>query len=71
MVILAAFVFAGGSWLWCFGLVAVGSALYLPTRTAMLPAAAQDARIPLARVNGLVDRGFDITGYVDDDSGDG
>lgn len=52
-----AFALWGGNWLVCFGLVAVGSALYLPTRTAMLPAAAQDAHLPLARVNGLIEMG--------------
>jgi len=46
-------------WLWCaaVGLVAVGAAVYSPTRYALLPAAAQDGRLPLSRVNGLIEMG--------------
>src|SRR5262249_46927488 len=55
-VAFAAFAPAG-PWLWCLGLVALGSALYIPTRYAVLPAAAQDARLPLNSVNGWMELG--------------
>jgi 1-acyl-sn-glycerol-3-phosphate acyltransferase len=46
-------------WLWCaaVGLVAVGAAIYSPTRYALLPAAAEDGRLPLSRVNGFIEMG--------------
>lgn len=46
-------------WLWCvcLGLTALGAAVYSPTRYALLPAAAQDGRLPLTRVNGLIEMG--------------
>jgi 1-acyl-sn-glycerol-3-phosphate acyltransferase len=51
--------FAGlhGSWMLCLGLTALASAVYVPARYAMLPAAAQDSRIPLPRVNGCIEMG--------------
>ena len=50
---------AADPWLWCaaVALVAVGAAIYSPTRYALLPAAAQDGRLPLSRVNGLIEMG--------------
>ncbi len=47
----------GGPWLACWGLLALGSAVYGPTRDALLPAAAEDTRVPLARVNGWIEIG--------------
>jgi 1-acyl-sn-glycerol-3-phosphate acyltransferase len=44
-------------WLWCWALIAVGSAIYGPTRYAMLPAAAQDTHWPLTRINGFIEMG--------------
>lgn len=49
-LILTAFAWWGQGWMVCVGLVALGSALYGPTRHALLPAAAQDTRWPLPRV---------------------
>jgi 1-acyl-sn-glycerol-3-phosphate acyltransferase len=46
-----------GGWLWGFGLSALGNALYSPTRYALLPAAASDTHLPLARVNGWIEMG--------------
>lgn len=56
LVVFAAF-FPHGPWVWCLGLTALGSALYSPTRYAMLPAAAHDARLPLNSVNGWMEMG--------------
>jgi 1-acyl-sn-glycerol-3-phosphate acyltransferase len=57
LLVTAGFTAAGGPWLWCLGLMAVGSALYSPTRYAMLPAAARDTGVPLPRVNGWIEMG--------------
>jgi 1-acyl-sn-glycerol-3-phosphate acyltransferase len=46
-----------GSWLVCLGVVAVGAAIYSPSRYAVLPAAAIDCRVPLPRLNGWVEMG--------------
>jgi 1-acyl-sn-glycerol-3-phosphate acyltransferase len=46
-----------GTWLVCWALVAIGSAVYSPTRYALLPAAAEDTRIPLTRVNAWIEMG--------------
>src|SRR5262249_8318302 len=51
--LLAALLDGGGDpWLWCvgLGLVMTGTAVYSPTRYALLPAVAQDAGLPLSRV---------------------
>ena len=56
LLAFAAFVPAG-PWVECLGVVAVGSALYSPTRYAVLPAAARDARLPLNSVNGWMELG--------------
>jgi 1-acyl-sn-glycerol-3-phosphate acyltransferase len=45
------------AWLGCWALVAVGNAVYSPTRYALLPAAAEDTRVPLTRVNGWIEMG--------------
>jgi 1-acyl-sn-glycerol-3-phosphate acyltransferase len=41
----------------CWALVAIGAALYGPTRYALLPAAAEDTQIPLTRINGWIEPG--------------
>ena len=57
LVVLASVAATGGYWLPCLAVVALGSAVYSPARYAVLPAAASDARVPLARVNALVEMG--------------
>ena len=59
LVALAGRAFAAmqGHWMICLGLVALGSAIYSPARYAMLPAVAEDTRIPLPRVNGWIEMG--------------
>jgi MFS family permease len=47
----------GGAWLSCLGLVAVGMAVYSPTRYALLSAAAADTSLPLTRVTGWIEMG--------------
>jgi 1-acyl-sn-glycerol-3-phosphate acyltransferase len=54
---LVAFATADSGWLGCVVLVAVGAAVYSPTRYALLPAAAADTRLPLSRVNGWIEAG--------------
>ena len=46
-------------WIWCVGLLLVmlGSAVYSPARSALLPAVAQDTHVPLPRVNGWIEMG--------------
>ena len=46
-----------GPWLACITLTGIGAAVYSPTRYALLPAAAEDGRIPLPRVNGWIEMG--------------
>lgn len=55
--VTALFCLIQGAWFACLGLAAVGSALYFPTRYALLAPAAQDAHLPPPRVNGLVEMG--------------
>jgi hypothetical protein len=50
LAVMALFAWVGQGWLACVACVALGSALYAPTRHALLPAAAQDADLPLPRV---------------------
>ncbi len=57
LAIVCLFAAAQGSWMVCLGAVALGSAIYSPARYAMLPAVAEDARIPLPRVNGWIEMG--------------
>ncbi|MFL5242917.1 MAG: MFS transporter [Gemmataceae bacterium] len=54
---LAAFGTAGGPWLACLILVGLGSAVFSPTRYAMLPAIAADTRIPLSLVTSWIEMG--------------
>lgn len=57
LAVTVLFALLGGPWLLGLTLVAVGTAVYSPTRYALLPAAATDAGVPLARVNGWVELG--------------
>jgi 1-acyl-sn-glycerol-3-phosphate acyltransferase len=57
LLVVSVFAVGQGSWMICLGVVAVGSALYSPARYAMLPAVAEDTRIPLPRVNGWIEMG--------------
>lgn len=56
-VIMGIFGLLQDHWLWCWGLIAIGSAIYGPTRYAMLPAAAEDSHWPLTRINGFIEMG--------------
>lgn len=48
---------ADTAWLWVWAIVAIAAALYGPTRYALLPAAADDTRWPLSRLNGVFEMG--------------
>ncbi len=48
---------AGLPWIVCWQLLAISFAVYGPLRFALLPAAAQDARLPLTRINGVFEMG--------------
>lgn len=56
-LVMGAFALHNGDWLWCWALIALGSAIYGPTRYAMLPAAAVDTKWPLTRINGFFEMG--------------
>ena len=45
------------SWLTCWALISIGSAIYGPTRYAMLPAASADTKWTLPRINGFIEMG--------------
>jgi 1-acyl-sn-glycerol-3-phosphate acyltransferase len=51
---------------WGIGLIMtmVGAAVFSPARYALLPAAAHDSRIPLTRVNGLIEMGASVAGVA-------
>jgi len=57
LAVVALFGVLNGRWLACWALVAVGSAVYGPARYALLPAAAEDTRIPLTHINGWIELG--------------
>lgn len=57
LLIVAVFAVMRADWMLCLGLVALGSAIYSPSRYAMLPAVAEDTHIPLPRVNGWIEMG--------------
>jgi 1-acyl-sn-glycerol-3-phosphate acyltransferase len=57
LAVILIFGLVGGGWLGCVALLAIGSAVYGPTRYALLPAAAQDCGLPLSRVNGWIEMG--------------
>src|SRR5260370_13526541 len=47
----------GGPWPACLGAMAVGAAVYSPTRYALLPAVAHDTELSLGRVNSWIEMG--------------
>ena len=57
LLVVALFSTAAWPWMVCLGVVALGSAIYSPARYAMLPAVAEDTRIPLPGVNGWIEMG--------------
>jgi 1-acyl-sn-glycerol-3-phosphate acyltransferase len=57
LLMVAVFI-PSGQWTYpCLALVAVGSAVYFPTRYALFPAGAQDSHLPLNRVIGWMEMG--------------
>jgi 1-acyl-sn-glycerol-3-phosphate acyltransferase len=57
LLVVTIFTATPGDWMICLGVVALGSAIYSPARYAMLPAVAEDAHMPLPRVNGWIEMG--------------
>ncbi len=57
LLVVTAFAAAHWPWMICLGVVALGSAIYSPARYALLPAVAEDAHLPLPRVNGWIEMG--------------
>jgi 1-acyl-sn-glycerol-3-phosphate acyltransferase len=58
VAVFAGFGMALHDWWACWFLLLWGFAVYRPAQTAMLPAAAQDAGVPLPRVNGWMQAGL-------------
>ena len=56
-VVMTGFCLAQDFWLACWALISIGSAIYGPTRYAMLPAAATDTHWSLSRINGFIEMG--------------
>jgi 1-acyl-sn-glycerol-3-phosphate acyltransferase len=56
-VVMGLFGLLQDQWLWCWGLISISSAIYGPTRYAMLPAASADTRWTLPRINGFIEMG--------------
>jgi 1-acyl-sn-glycerol-3-phosphate acyltransferase len=57
LAITAAFAWIHDAWQICWALVALGAAIYSPTRYALFPAGAHDAHVPLTRLNGWMEMG--------------
>jgi 1-acyl-sn-glycerol-3-phosphate acyltransferase len=57
LAVMGVFALVQDHWLLCWTLIATVSAIYGPTRYAMLPAAAQDSHWPLTRINGFIEGG--------------
>ncbi len=57
LVVVALFPATPLLWMACLGAVALGAAVYSPTRYAMLPAAALDTGVPLPRLNSWIEVG--------------
>lgn len=55
--ITGVFLLVNDYWIACWALISIFSALYGPTRYAMLPAAAEDTKWPLTRINGFIEMG--------------
>lgn len=60
LVAVALCALLGGPWLMGLALMAVGMAVYSPTRYALLPAAALDTGLPLPRVSSWIEMGGSI-----------
>lgn len=56
-LVMFVFAFLQSQWLTCWALISIGSAIYGPTRYAMLPAAAADTKWALPRINGFIEMG--------------
>jgi 1-acyl-sn-glycerol-3-phosphate acyltransferase len=57
LLVVALFPLTPFLWMACLGVVALGAAVYSPTRYAMLPAAASDTGVSLPRLNSFVEVG--------------
>jgi 1-acyl-sn-glycerol-3-phosphate acyltransferase len=57
LVVVALFPLTPFLWMACLGVVALGAAVYSPTRYAMLPAAACDTGVSLPRLNSWIEVG--------------
>ena len=55
--VMFAFALLQSQWLTCWALISIGSAVYGPTRYAMLPAASVDTKWSLPRINGFIEMG--------------
>jgi 1-acyl-sn-glycerol-3-phosphate acyltransferase len=57
LLVTALFAVMNTEWMWGWGLLALGTAIYGPMRYAMLPAASIDTHWPLTRINSLFETG--------------
>jgi len=55
--VMAVFALWQQHWITCWALISIGSAIYGPTRYAMLPAASADTHWSLSRINGFIEMG--------------
>ncbi len=56
-VVMAIFAFLQSQWITCWALISISSAIYGPTRYAMLPAASVDTAWSLPRINSFIEMG--------------
>jgi 1-acyl-sn-glycerol-3-phosphate acyltransferase len=56
-VVMITFGLMDAQWIACWALISIGSAIYGPTRYAMLPAASADTHWTLPRINGFIEMG--------------
>jgi 1-acyl-sn-glycerol-3-phosphate acyltransferase len=57
VAVMAVFGLLENYWIACLALISTGSAIYGPTRYAMLPAASADTKWTLPRINGFIEMG--------------
>ncbi len=57
VAVMAVFGLLENYWIACWALISIGSAIYGPTRYAMLPAASTDTKWTLPRINGFIEMG--------------
>ncbi len=57
LLVTLLFAITNRDWMWGWGLLALGTAIYGPMRYAMLPAASADTHWPLTRINSLFETG--------------